>query len=99
MTANLLVNELPEASLFEIRDEDGRRVGVIDYHLSDGALVMTRAEVLPEVEGRGVGSALVQGALDQVRASGRVVVPVCPFIIYFIGNHPEYADLVAKPIG
>jgi uncharacterized protein len=93
------VNELPEESIFEVTDDDSQRIGVIYYHLRDGALVMTRAEVDPEVQGRGVGSALVGGALDQVRATGRAIVPVCPFIIYFIHKHPEYTDLVAPRIG
>jgi predicted GNAT family acetyltransferase len=53
----------------------------------------------PEVQGRGVGSFRVGGALDQVRATGRVVVPVCPFITYFIDKHPEYTNLVAPRIG
>jgi uncharacterized protein len=91
------VSELPEECIFEITDEDGQRVGVIDYHLRDGALVMTRAEVDRKVEGRGVGTTLVLGALDQVRDSGRVVVPVCPFISYVIDRHPEYIDLVPPP--
>ncbi len=93
------VNELPEESIFEIADDDGHRIGVIYYQLRDGALVMTRAEVDPEVQGHGVGSSLVGGALDQVRATGRAIVPVCPFIIYFIDKHPEYTDLVAPRIG
>jgi uncharacterized protein len=96
---DMQVTELPEEYIFEITDADGRRLGVIGYHLRDGALVMTRAEVDPEVQGHGVGSTLVQGALEQVRASGRAVIPVCPFIIYFIDQHPEYADLVAPPLG
>jgi predicted GNAT family acetyltransferase len=93
------VNELPEESVFEITDDDGRRIGVIVYHLRAGALVMTRTEVDREVQGRGVGSALVRGALDQVRATGRAVVPVCPFIAYFINKYPEYTDLVVPRIG
>jgi predicted GNAT family acetyltransferase len=93
------VNELPEESIFEITGDEGQRIGVIHYHLRDGALVMTGTEVQPEVQGRGVGSSLVGGALDQVRATGRAVVPVCPFIIYFINEHPEYTDLVAPRIG
>lgn len=93
------VNELPEESIFEIADDDGHRIGVIYYHLRSGALVMTRAEVDPEVQGHGVGSSLVGGALDQVRATGRDIVPVCPFIIYFIDKHAEYTDLVAPRIG
>ena len=45
-------------------------------------------------EGHGVGSRLVQGALDDLRARGLAVVPLCPFVAGFIDRHPEYADLV-----
>jgi predicted GNAT family acetyltransferase len=36
----------------------------------------------------------VQGALDQVRAAGMKVIPVCPFVKAWIGKHPEYKDLL-----
>ena len=36
-------------------------------------------------------------ALDDVRASGRSLVPRCPFIRAYIERHPEYADLVSAP--
>ncbi len=41
-----------------------------------------------------VGSALARSAVDQVRASGRHVVPLCPFIRAYVARHPEYQDLV-----
>ncbi len=47
-----------------------------------------------ELEGKGVGSKLVKGALDQVRANGLNVVAQCPFVKGYIGKHPEYADLL-----
>jgi predicted GNAT family acetyltransferase len=37
---------------------------------------------------------LVQGALDQVRASGTKVIADCPFVKAWIGKHPEYKDLL-----
>jgi predicted GNAT family acetyltransferase len=46
--------------------------------------------------GKGVGSKLVQGALDQVRAAGLQVIPECPFVKAWIEKHPEYADLVKR---
>jgi len=49
-----------------------------------------------ELGGKGVGSRLVKGALDQVRAEGLQVVAQCPFVNAWIGKNPAYADLV-KP--
>jgi len=50
--------------------------------------------VPPELGGKGAGSALVKGALDQVRAEGLKVIPQCPFVKAYIDKHPEYADLL-----
>ena len=47
---------------------------------------------------RGLGTALVTGALDDARARGLRVVPLCPFVDAFMRRHPEYADVaVADP--
>ena len=32
--------------------------------------------------------------LDDVRAGGRRILPLCPFVKDFVDRHPEYADLV-----
>ncbi len=44
--------------------------------------------------GRGVGSKLVQGALDQVRGAGVQVIAACPCVKGWIGKHPAYQDLL-----
>lgn len=64
------------------------------YQLSGDIITFTHTEVPKELEGKGIGSRLVKGALDQVRASGLKVVPQCPFVKGYIGKHPEYADLL-----
>lgn len=73
---------------------DGERVGLIRYRRLPGALALVHTEVDPEAEGHGLGTVLVQGALDDLRNRGLKVVPVCPFVAAFIGHHPEYGDLV-----
>ena len=57
-----------------------------------GRIVFTHTEV--QVEGRGVGSTLVRGALDDVRRRGLTVTPLCPFVKAYLEKHPEYADLM-----
>ena len=74
---------------------DGAVAGYVFYHRRDGEIVVIHTEVLEEFEGRGVGSRLVSGALDDIRVQGLSVVPMCPFTRGYIERHPEYADLVA----
>jgi hypothetical protein len=52
-------------------------------------------KVPDSLAGKGVGSALAKGALDQVRAKGEKVIARCPFIAGYIAKHAEYQDLIA----
>lgn len=79
---------------------DGRLAGIAEYRRSDSTVTFTHTEVADEFEGKGVGSALARGALDDVRASGGLdVVPLCSFIKGWIDEHPDYADLVRPAHG
>ena len=79
---------------------DGELAGVAEYRTEasgdQDAVVFTHTEVADRFEGRGVGSTLARAALDDVRASGRAVVPLCPFIKGWIEKHPDYQDLVRE---
>jgi predicted GNAT family acetyltransferase len=88
-----VVDNPPELR-YEIRVDD-RVAGEIRYTLDGEVVTMVHTEIDPEFEGSGLGSKLVAGALDDVRAQGRRVRPLCPFVAKFVARHPEYADLVA----
>ncbi len=79
---------------FEMAVEGG--TAFVTYREERGALALLHAEVPSAVEGRGEGSRLVKGTLDQVRARGQKVIPYCPFISIYIRRHPEYQDLLAE---
>jgi predicted GNAT family acetyltransferase len=66
------------------------------YKIADGVITFVHTEVPDALAGRGVGSKLVKGALDQVRSQGLKVVPQCPFVKAYIEKHAEYADLLAN---
>jgi predicted GNAT family acetyltransferase len=84
----------PDASRYDVL-LDGEVVGFCSYRVSEGVVLLPHAEVDPSVGGRGIGTALARHTLDDLRRQGRAVVPLCPFIVGFIGKNPEYADLVA----
>ena len=64
------------------------------YKLADGVITFIHTEVPPELGGKGIGSKLIKGALEQVRAEGLKVIAECPFVKAYIEKHPEYADLL-----
>ena len=92
----ITVRDDPANSRYEVL-VDGESGGGAYYELRGEHVVFTHTEVDPKWAGKGVGSALARGALDDVRATGRRAVPRCPFIAGYIAKHSEYADLVDTP--
>ncbi len=83
----------PARNRFEM-DVDGA-IAFVDYRAMGDVLVVPHTEVPRALEGRGVGTELVLGSLDLIRASGRKVRPLCGFYARIIRRHPEYSDLLA----
>jgi predicted GNAT family acetyltransferase len=73
---------------------DGERVGQLGYGRRGGVVTAIHTEVEPAAEGKGVGGRLARALLDDARAAGERVVPLCPFVKGWIERHPDYADLV-----
>jgi predicted GNAT family acetyltransferase len=64
------------------------------YKIEDGVITFVHTEVPPELGGKGIGSKLIRGALDSVRADGLKVIPECPFVKAFIDKNSTYQDLL-----
>ena len=87
------VRDNTERHRFEL-DAQGH-IAFSNYKRADGVLTILHTEVPKELEGHGIGSALVRGVLDLARAKSEKVIPVCPFVKAYMDRHPEYADLRA----
>ncbi|MCB1488015.1 MAG: N-acetyltransferase [Bauldia sp.] len=75
---------------------DGHRA-YLHYRLAPGIITFVHTGVAPELEGRGVGSALARAGLDHARAAGLKVVPKCPFVAAWLKRHHEYDDILLTP--
>ena len=92
---------------FDIRKEDGetggRYVTVVDGHEAEmtyskaGAsrIIIDHTGVPKALGGRGVGVALVQRAVEDARAAGLKIIPLCPFAKVQIEKHKEWQDILA----
>jgi len=88
-----IVADNPERSRFELRDGE-QVLGWVDYRPAGASVIFAHTEVDAAREGEGLGSVLVRGALEQLRADGRTVIPLCPFTAAFLDRHPDYRDVV-----
>ncbi|MBO9622231.1 MAG: N-acetyltransferase [Sphingomonas sp.] len=87
------VRDNPDRHRFELVEQG--HLAFAEYEIADGVITFTHTIVPPSMQGGGVGSRLVSGALAQVRERGLRVVPRCPFVAAYIARHPEWKDLLA----
>ncbi len=73
---------------------DGRDAGYADYIQGNGVRDFHHTVIDPEFRGQGLSKPLIQAALDDTRAAGDKVRPLCSAVAGFIEKHPEYQDLV-----
>ncbi|WP_442756701.1 GNAT family N-acetyltransferase [Methylocystis sp. JAN1] len=78
-------------SRFEL-EIDGA-LALAEYRLDDKAITFTHTETPPALQGRGVASRLIHGALLEARAQGLKVRATCSFVAAYLKRHREFADL------
>jgi predicted GNAT family acetyltransferase len=73
---------------------DGEVIGIIGYQDVRGRRVLVNTSVDPAHRHRGLAHQLIEFALDDIRAHQLTLTIMCPIVGNFIGEHPEYADLL-----
>lgn len=85
-----------DQSRYEIFIE-GELAGFADYTISGDTVTFPHTEIFPKFGGRGLGSSLVEFALNDVTSLGKFVAPVCPFVSKVIAKNPDnFLKLVPK---
>jgi predicted GNAT family acetyltransferase len=69
-------------------------VAELTYRIDGDRMLFTHTGVPHELQGRGIGGALVKAGLDYAAENKLRVVPMCSFVAAYINRHPEYQKLV-----
>jgi len=72
----------------------GDQIAVVTYNLSEPNLMITETLVPQALEGQGIASRLARHVIDDARARGLLILPVCPFFSAYFQKHPDDADVV-----
>ena len=66
------------------------------YSKAGGTRIIIDHTGVPDaLRGKGAGQALVKQAVEDARAAGIKIIPLCPFAKAQIGKHPEWQDVLA----
>jgi predicted GNAT family acetyltransferase len=94
MSTALTVTNNADRQRYEAVEDGSTVAGFVDYQETKDLVVLTHTEVDPSFEGRGVGSLLARTALEDLRQRDLKALVVCPFILGWLRNHREYADVL-----
>ncbi len=72
--------------------EDGHEAELTYTRLSPTEVVAERTDVSDALRGRRAGDRLVAHLVEEARAKGFRVIPLCPFVHAWGREHPEAAD-------
>lgn len=68
----------------------------LEYERMGDYVVCLHTSVPEGYRRRGLGNRLARHLLEQAREAGLRVVPLCPFVRYYVNRHPEYAAIIAE---
>ena len=89
-----------------IKREDGtsggRYVTTVDGHIAEmtfsragtSRIIIDHTDVPDALRGQGVGRKLVERAVQDARAEGFKIIPLCPFAKATLDKTPEWQDVV-----
>ncbi|MBC8131245.1 MAG: N-acetyltransferase [Rhizobiaceae bacterium] len=59
-------------------------------------IIIDHTEVPDAFRGQGAGLRLVTRAVEDARAAGKTIMPLCPFANAQFARHPEWADVLKR---
>jgi predicted GNAT family acetyltransferase len=91
------IEETESKGRYVMVDEDGVRGAEMSYSRAGASLlIIDHTEVSDAWRGSGAGAQLVARAVEDARASGRRILPLCPFARSQFDRHPEWRDVLSR---
>ncbi|MRX51968.1 N-acetyltransferase [Paracoccus sp. S-4012] len=75
---------------------DGAEAELTYSRAGDSTIIIDHTYVPDAMRGRSAGKLLVARAVEDARAEGRAVIPLCPFAKAQIERHEEWQDVLAR---
>lgn len=77
---------------------DGQPAGELDFRTVDGRRVFIHTGIRERFEGQGLAGQLARWVLDEARAEGLKIVPLCPYVASYVDKRPDDQDLIDQDL-
>ena len=71
---------------------------IITYKQTHDKIYLLHTEVPPELEGKGVATAIIEKTLNYIEKDHLKLIPLCPFVVAYIKRHPEWKSLLDESV-
>lgn len=79
-----------------LRSPDGPVAEMTFSKLGESGIIIDHTEVPDAFRGQGAGLRLVTRAVEDMRAAGKKIIPLCPFANAQFRRHREWADVLKQ---
>jgi predicted GNAT family acetyltransferase len=97
VTVSITVEDTPTGGRYVAHVEGKPEAEMTYSKAGEKILIIDHTGVPDELGGLGVGKALVEYMVMDVRTRGLKVVPLCPFTNAMLRRHPEWQDILKYP--
>ena len=77
-----------------LRSPAGDEAEMTFTRIGEHQIIIDHTEVPDAFRGQGAGLRLVTRAVEDARAAGKKIIPLCPFAASQFRRHPEWADVL-----
>ncbi|WP_135501711.1 GNAT family N-acetyltransferase [Roseovarius aestuariivivens] len=88
------LDETESKGRYRVRLDGGPEAELTFSKLGAKAIIIDHTGVPDVYRGQGVGEALVRRAVEDARAAGKTITPLCPFAASQFRRHPEWHDVL-----
>ncbi len=81
---------------YVIAGPDGAEAEMTFTRVGARQIIIDHTGVPDAFRGQGVGLRLVSRAVEDARAAGKTIIPLCPFAAAQFRRHPEWADVLKR---
>jgi predicted GNAT family acetyltransferase len=81
---------------YVVRGPDGAEAEMTFTSAGAQQIIIDHTGVPDAFRGQGIGQRLVTRAVEDARAAGRKIIPLCPFAAAQFRRHPEWADVLKQ---
>ena len=79
-----------------VKGPDNAEAEMTFTRVGEHQFIIDHTGVPDAFRGQGVGLKLVTRAVEDARAAGKTIIPLCPFAAAQFKRHPEWSDVLRK---